>query len=103
MLGQTTDAAMRKGIRDVARYEVHGSRASHVAIRCGARGKVGHTAHCTGSFRLTLHGRFATYTLTSKATVFNNSPGSLLYRVASRVDHKVKGLPAKTGISGYLQ
>jgi hypothetical protein len=103
VLGQTTDAAMRKGIRDVARVEVPGSTASRVAIKCGARGKVGHTAHCSGSFRLTLHGRFATYTLTSKATVFNNSPGSLQYRVDSRADHKVKGLPSRTGISGFLQ
>ena len=94
---------MRKGIRDVARFEVRGATASRVVVKCGARGKVGHTAHCTGTFRLTLHGLHATYTLTSKATVFNNSPGSLQYTVDSRADHKVKGLPFKTGISGFLQ
>lgn len=94
---------MRKGIRDVARVEVPGSKASRVAIKCGARGEVGHTAHCSGSFRLTLRGRSATYTLTSKATVFNNSPGSLQYRADSRAHHKDKGLPSRTGISGFLQ
>lgn len=99
----TTDAAMRKGIRDVARIEGLGARASRVRVSCGARGRVGHTARCSGTFRLTRAGRTASYRLTAKAGVFNNSPGSLQYRVNSRAVHAVKGLPARTDLSGFLQ
>jgi len=101
--GLTTDAAMRKGIRDTARIEGHGATPSRIHVSCGPRGKIGHKAHCTGSFRLTRHGRSATYRLTARATVFNNSPGSLMYRVNARADRKVKGLPARTDLAGFLQ
>ena len=99
----TTDAAMRKGIRDAARIEAFGAKVSQVHVTCGARGKIGHTARCTGTFRLTRAGRSATYRLTPKAGVFNNSPGSLQYRVSARADHKVKGLPGRTDLAGFLQ
>ena len=101
--GLTTDAAMRKGIRDTARIEGHGATASRIDVSCGPRGKIGHRAHCTGSFRLTRHGRSATYRLGAKATVSNNSPGSLMYRVNARADRKVKGLPSRTDLAGFLQ
>src|SRR3954468_4850000 len=69
------DAAMRKGIRDVARIEGHGAKATHIKISCVAVPKVNDIKPCKGSFDLTRNGRTAHYVLTSKARTFRISKG----------------------------
>jgi hypothetical protein len=97
------DAAMRKGIRDVARISAHGAKASQIRIHCRPVTKVNQKGPCTGTFRLTKNGRSATYTLTAKARVFRISPGAIEYRVAAKADRKVAGLPGSTDLAGFYQ
>jgi hypothetical protein len=97
------DAAMRKGIRDVARISADGATASKIKITCPPVAKVNQKRSCTGTFRLTKAGRHADYTLTKKNHVIRISKGAIEYRVASKADHKVKGLPGTTDLAGFLQ
>ena len=97
------DAAMRKGIRDVARFSADGAKASKIKISCPPVKKVNQKRTCSGTFRLTKDGRSATYTLTSRNHVLRISPGAIEYRVAAKADRKVKGLPGSTDLAGFLQ
>src|SRR4051794_8352057 len=97
------DAAMRKGIRDVARLEAGGAKATNIKIRCVAVPRVNDKKPCTGSFDLTKSGRTAHYVLTKKARTFRISPGAIEYRVSSKATKKVKGLPGSTDLAGFLQ
>jgi hypothetical protein len=97
------DAAMRKGIRDVARVSAGGAKASAVRISCVPVKKVKQKGRCTGTFRLTKDGKTAAYTLTSKARVLRISPGAIEYRVAAKAAKKVAGLPASTDLAGFYQ
>jgi hypothetical protein len=99
-----SDAAMRKGVRDFARVEAHGAKPSRIHVTCAAGTKLGTTIPCSGTFRLTLHGRSADYRLTKKAAAFRNSPGSVEYRLYARSAKTVVGLPQSTGgFMGFLQ
>jgi hypothetical protein len=97
------DQALKKGIRDVARIEGAGAKATNIRISCVAVPEVDDKKPCAGSFDLTKDGKTAHYTLTRKARTFRISPGAIEYRVASVADHKVAGLPAKTDLLGFLQ
>jgi hypothetical protein len=97
------DAAMRKGIRDVARLEAGGAKANHIKISCVPVPKVNDKKPCSGSFDLTKNGRTAHYVLTKKARTFRISPGAIEYRVSSKATKKVQGLPASTDLLGFLQ
>jgi hypothetical protein len=99
------DAAMRKGIRDVARLNAGGAAtANHIKIRCVAVPKVDDKKPCTGSFDLTTSaGATAHYVLTKKARTFRISPGAIEYRVSAKATKKVAGLPGRTDLLGFLQ
>jgi hypothetical protein len=97
------DAAMRKGIRDVARLEAAGAKATNIKITCVPVPKVNDKKPCSGSFDLTKDGRTAHYVLTRKARTFRISPGAIEYRVSSKATKKVQGLPASTDLAGFLQ
>jgi hypothetical protein len=97
------DAAMRKGIRDVARISAGGATASKIHVTCPPVAKVNQQRSCTGTFRLTKNGRSADYTLTSRNHVLRISKGAIEYRVSAKADHKVKGLPGSTDLAGFLQ
>ena len=97
------DQAFKKGIRDVARIEGGGAKATNIKISCVAVPKVGDKQPCAGSFDLTKGGRTAHYVLAKKARTFRISPGAIEYRVTSTADHKVAGLPSKTDLLGFLQ
>jgi hypothetical protein len=97
------DAAFRKGIRDVARIEADGAKASNLHVSCVAVPKVGDKGACTGSFDLTKDGRTAHYVLTKKARTLRISPGAIEYRVAAKAAAKVQGLPGQTDLLGFLQ
>jgi hypothetical protein len=97
------DAAMRKGVRDFVRLEANGGKSSAVDIRCRPVTKVGQQAPCTGSFKVTLEGRTATYQLTKKARTLLVAPRALEYRLSAKAVKKVAGLPGATDLSGFLQ
>ena len=97
------EQAFKKGIRDVARLEGGGAKASYVRISCVAVPKVNDKGACTGSFDLVKNGRRAHYVLTRKARTFRISPGAIEYRVSSKATKKVHGLPASTDLAGFLQ
>lgn len=97
------DAAMRKGIRDVARLEADNAKATNIRIACVAVPKVGDKKPCSGSFDLTKDGRTAHYVLTSKARTFRISRGAIEYRVSSHAAGRVAGLPGRTDLLGFLQ
>jgi hypothetical protein len=97
------DAAMRKGIRDVARLEAAGAKATNIKISCVAVPKVNDKKPCSGSFDLTKDGKTAHYVLTTKARTFRISPGAIEYRVNSKAAKKVQGLPGSTDLLGFLQ
>jgi hypothetical protein len=97
------DAAMRKGIRDVARLEADNAKATNIRISCVPVPKVDDRKPCRGTFDLTKHGRTAHYVLTSKARTFRISPGAIEYRVAAHASAKVAGFPARTDLLGFLQ
>jgi hypothetical protein len=97
------DAAMRKGIRDVARFSADGAKASKIKIQCAPVKQVNDKGRCTGTFRLTKDGKSADYRLTAKAGTFRISPGAIEYHVFSKATHKVQGLPGSTGLMGFLQ
>ena len=97
------DAAMRKGIRDVARLEAGNAKATNIHVTCVPVPKVNDRKPCSGSFDLTKDGRTAHYVLTSKARTFRISQGAIEYRVSSHVSAKVAGFPARTDLLGFLQ
>ena len=95
--------AFKKGIRDVARLEGDGAKASNISVSCVAVPKVDDKGACTGSFDLTKDGKTAHYVLTKKARTFRISPGAIEYRVSSKATKKVDGLPSSTDLAGFLQ
>jgi len=97
------DQAFKKGIRDVARLEGDGAKATHIQISCKPVPEVNDKGACVGSFDLTKNGRTAHYVLTKKARTFRISPGAIEYRVASKATKKVQGLPGSTDLAGFLQ
>jgi hypothetical protein len=97
------EQAFKKGIRDVARLEGDGAKASNIKISCVEVPKVNDKGACKGSFDLTKDGKTAHYALTKKAATFRISPGAIEYRVYSKATQKVAGLPASTGLMGFLQ
>jgi hypothetical protein len=97
------DQAFKKGIRDVARLEGDGAKASNIRIACQPVPKVDDKRPCTGSFDLVKNGKRAHYVLTRKARTFRISPGAIEYRVSSKATKKVAGLPASTDLAGFLQ
>jgi hypothetical protein len=96
-------AAMRKGIRDVARIEADGATASRIKVTCPPVKQVNQQRSCTGTFRLTKDGRSADYTLVAGNHVLRISKGAIEYRVTSQVVRQVQGLPQKTDLMGFLQ
>jgi hypothetical protein len=95
--------AFKKGIRDVARLEGGGAKATNIKISCKPVPDVNDKGACVGSFDLTKNGKTAHYVLTKKARTFRISPGAIEYRVASKAIKKVKGLPGQTDLAGFLQ
>jgi hypothetical protein len=99
----TPDAAMRKGVRDFVRLQVKGGKPSAVNIKCRTVEKVGQKAPCTGSFRVSLKGRTATYVLTKNARTLSVSPGAIEYRLSAKAVKKVPGFPGSVDLAGFLQ
>jgi hypothetical protein len=97
------DQAFKKGIRDVARLQGGATKAINIKIHCKPVTHVHDKGACVGSFELTRNGRTAHYVLTSKARTFRIAPGAIEYRVASKATKKVKGLPGRTDLAGFLQ
>lgn len=97
------DQAFKKGIRDVARIEGDGAKASNIKISCKPVPEVNDKGACSGSFDLVKDGRRAHYVLTKKARTFRISRGAIEYRVASKATKKVAGLPGQTDLAGFLQ
>jgi hypothetical protein len=97
------DAAMRKGIRDVARLEADSAKATNIHVSCVPVPNVDDRKPCRGTFDLTSDGRTAHYVLTRKARTLRISPGAIEYRVAARATAQVAGLPARTDLLGFLQ
>ncbi|HWI73128.1 MAG TPA: hypothetical protein VNT55_14330 [Baekduia sp.] len=97
------DQAFKKGIRDVARLEGDGAKASNIKISCTPVPRVNDKKPCIGSFDLVKNGRRAHYVLTKKARTFRISPGAIEYRVSSKATKKVQGLPRSTDLAGFLQ
>jgi hypothetical protein len=97
------DQAIKKGIRDVARLEGDGAKATNIKVSCVAVPRVGDKKPCAGSFDLTKGGRTAHYTLGKKARTFRISPGAIEYRVNAKATRKVDGLPGQTDLLGFLQ
>jgi len=95
--------AFKKGIRDVARLEGDGTKATNIKISCKPVVHVNDKGACVGSFDLTKNGKTAHYVLTKKARTFRISPGAIEYRVASKAIRKVQGLPSQTDLAGFLQ
>ena len=100
----TADAAMRKGIRDFVRLETDGAgKASKIAIKCEPVKKVGQTRPCRGTFDVKLDGKTASYRLTKKARTFRIAPDGIEFRVNAVATRKIKGLPDRTDLTGFLQ
>jgi hypothetical protein len=95
--------AFKKGIRDVARLEGDGTKATNIQISCKPVVDVNDKGACVGSFELTKNGKTAHYVLTKKARTFRISPGAIEYRVVSKATKKVTGLPDRTDLAGFLQ
>lgn len=100
----TSDAAMRKGIRDYARVVRKGT-ASRIRVDCVPATKVGSTKPCRGSFVVTRKGRISHYRLVSgKAQTFRNTPGSIEYHMFARTNDPLPGARRSTGsLAGFLQ
>lgn len=100
-----SDAAMRKTIRDFARYGVKDkpAKATNIKIDCVQATKVGSTRPCSGTFSLTLAGKTAHYKLNKNASTFRNSPGSIIGNLRATATKKAAGLPAFAKGSSILQ
>lgn len=97
------DQAMKKGIRDVARLEGDGVKATNIKISCVEVPNVNDKKPCKGTFDLVKGGTVAHYKLTSKARTFRIAKGAIEYRVHSQATKKVDGLPGRTDLLGFLQ
>jgi hypothetical protein len=97
------DQAMRKGIRDFARIEGGGAKATKLRVSCVPVPEVNDKKPCSGTFDVTKGGETAHYVLTRKARTFRISPGAIEYRVSAKATNKVAGLPARTDLLGFLQ
>lgn len=100
-----SDAAMRKAIRDFARYGVKDkpAKATDIKIDCVQATKVSSTRPCSGTFSLTLAGRTAHYKLTSNANTFRNSPGTIVAHLSAKATKKAAGLPSVARGGSILQ
>ncbi|HVF78161.1 MAG TPA: hypothetical protein VNA28_07670 [Solirubrobacteraceae bacterium] len=100
-----SDAAMRKAIRDYARYGVKDkpAKATKIKIDCVQATKVSSTRPCSGTFSLTLAGRTAHYKLTSNANTFRNSPGTIVAKLSAKATKKAAGLPSVVRGGSILQ
>ncbi|MCA1700634.1 MAG: hypothetical protein LC790_17715 [Actinobacteria bacterium] len=100
-----SDAAMRKTIRDYARYGVKDkpAKATNIKIDCVQATKVGSTRPCSGTFSLTLAGRTAHYKLTRNANTFRNSPGTIVAKLSAKATKKAAGLPSVVRGQSILQ
>lgn len=100
-----SDVAMRKGIRDYAKYGLDGKTAktAKIKVNCIDAVKVGSTRPCSGTFSLTANGRTARYTLASNARTFRISPGAMEYHLNAKATKKVAGLPSSIRWIGILQ
>ena len=100
-----SDAAMRKAIRDFARYGVKRTsvKATNIRVDCVQATEIGSTRACTGTFSLTLAGKTAHYKLDRKASTFRNSPGTIIANLSARVTEKAPGLPSSAKGSSILQ
>lgn len=100
------DAAMRKGVRDFARFGLKDRRPtpSKIKVACTPIKRVDDQGTCVGTFSLTLDGRTADYKLTRNATTFRISPGAIEYHLNARATRTAAGLPARVGtFAGFLQ
>lgn len=98
----TPTVAFHAGVRAFAR--IQGASVRSITVGCRPIPRVGDVGGCTGSFRVRRAGRTATYRLTSRASTFRNSPGSIEYRVHARTADRVAGLPRSVGgLLGFLQ
>jgi hypothetical protein len=100
------DAAMRKGVRDFAKFGIkdHQATPSKLKVSCTPIKHVDDKGTCVGTFSLTLGGRTADYRLTRKATTFRISPGAIEYHLNAKATKKAAGLPAQIGtFAGFLQ
>ena len=100
-----SDAAMRKAIRDYAKYGVRDSKlkATNLKVTCVQATQIGSTRPCSGTFSLTLAGRTAHYKLNSNSETFRNSPGSIVSHLRATATKKAPGLPAKVKGGSILQ
>lgn len=98
------DAAMRKAIRDYARYGVKGTTltATHLKVDC-VQPRVSTTRPCSGTFSLTRAGRIAHYRLTSNASTFRISPGAIEARLRARAITPAAGLRSSIRWGSILQ
>lgn len=100
-----SDAAMRKAIRDYARYGMKDAtvRATKIKVDCVQATEIGSTRPCSGTFSLTRNGKTAHYKLTKRATTFRNSPGSMIAHLRATATKKAARLPASIAGSSILQ
>ena len=100
-----SDAAMRKTIRDFARYGVKDKpvKATNIKIDCVQATKVGSTRPCSGTFSLTLAGKTAHYKLNKNANTFRNSPGSIIGNLRATATKRAPGLPSTAKGTSILQ
>jgi hypothetical protein len=100
------DAAMRKGIRDFAKFGIKDQIAtvSHIKVTCTPVPHINDKGTCSGTFSLTLNGKTANYQLTKKAGTFRIGKGAIEYHVNAKATKKAAGLPTKLGtFAGFLQ
>ena len=98
-----SDAAMRKAIRDYAKFKSPGVTATKIKVDCVQATKISSTRPCSGTFSLTKAGRTANYKLTTKSNTFRNSPGSIVADLRAVATKKAAGLPASIKWSAILQ
>jgi hypothetical protein len=100
------DAAMRKGVRDFAKFGIkdHKATASKLKFTCTPIPHVNDKGTCTGTFSLTLNGKTADYKLTKKAGTFRIGKGAIEYHLNAKATKKAQGLPTQVGtFAGFLQ
>ncbi len=105
MKNPQSDAAMRKGVRDYARYGLKGKTLTVKAtnISCVQAAEVGSTRRCRGSFTLTSAGRTVRYRLTAMARTTRISPGAMMYHLRAKAERRAPSLPTTISFTGILQ
>ncbi len=100
-----SDAAMRKAVRNFARYGVKDKtvKASKIKVDCVQAAKIGSTRPCSGTFSLMLAGRTAHYKLTDKASTFRISPGAMQADLRAKATKRAAGLPSSITSGSILQ